>query len=129
MGLDMHLSKKHYVKNWDHMRPEQRFTVSVRRGGKRFTAIKAERVSDVVEEVAYWRKANQIHKWFVDNVQGGRDDCREYYVSPEQLKELLDTVNTVLRGSLLVAGKITNGYTVTGTGSQTVEKPIVEDGK
>ena len=24
---------------------------------------------------AYWRKANQIHAWFVDNVQQGNDDC------------------------------------------------------
>ena len=24
---------------------------------------------DQAEEVAYWRKVNSIHKWFVDNVQ------------------------------------------------------------
>jgi hypothetical protein len=35
-----------------------------------------------------WRKANAIHKWFVKNVQGGVDDCGEYLVSPEKLKEL-----------------------------------------
>ena len=29
----------------------------------------------IAEEVAYWRKANAIHKWFVDNVQNGDDDC------------------------------------------------------
>lgn len=28
-----------------------------------------------IEEVGYWRKANAIHKWFVDNVQDGLDDC------------------------------------------------------
>jgi hypothetical protein len=38
--------------------------------------------------VAYWRKANAIHKWFVDNVQGGEDDCGEYPVSRYQLREL-----------------------------------------
>lgn len=38
---------------------------------------------------AYWRKANQIHKWFVDNVQNGSDDCGEYYVSQDKLIELL----------------------------------------
>ena len=38
--------------------------------------------------VGYWRKANHIHKWFVDNVQDGEDDCREYDVSIEQLHEL-----------------------------------------
>lgn len=45
---------------------------------------------------AYWRKANQIHAWFVDNVQQGNDDCGEYYVSHEKLKELLDLVNKAL---------------------------------
>ncbi len=40
------------------------------------------------EMVGYWRKANHIHKWFVDNVQDGEDDCREYYVSIKQLHEL-----------------------------------------
>ncbi len=45
---------------------------------------------------AYWRKANQIHKWFVDNVQGGEDNCGEYYVSHEKLKDLLDLVNRAL---------------------------------
>lgn len=63
MGRDMYLSKKHYVKNWDHMPPDRRYTVTVRVGGKRVNTIKSERVSHVVEEVAYWRKANQIHPW------------------------------------------------------------------
>jgi len=38
---------------------------------------------------AYWRKANQIHNWFVVNVQHGEDNCGQYEVWHEQLKELL----------------------------------------
>ena len=34
----------------------------------------------LVYEVGYWRKCNQVHKWFIDNVQAGKDDCGEYYV-------------------------------------------------
>lgn len=45
---------------------------------------------------AYWRKANQIHKWFVDNVQNGEDDCDSYYVSQDKLKELLTTCRQAL---------------------------------
>ena len=45
---------------------------------------------------AYWRKANQVHAWFVKNVQGGNDNCGEYYVSQNQLQELLDLVNRAL---------------------------------
>lgn len=46
-------------------------------------------------EVAYWRKANQIHKWFVDNVQGGVDECQPHEVSKEQLQKLLNTCKEV----------------------------------
>jgi len=45
---------------------------------------------------AYWRKSNQIHKWFVDNVQGGEDDCGNYYVSKDKLKELRETCRQAL---------------------------------
>lgn len=59
---------------------------------------------------AQWRKANQIHKWFVDNVQGGNDDCGTYEVGVEQLQELLGIVNKVLDSTRLVKGKVNNGY-------------------
>jgi hypothetical protein len=40
--------------------------------------------------VAYWRKANAVHKWFVDNVQKGKDDCGSYSVSRKELVQLRD---------------------------------------
>lgn len=46
-------------------------------------------------EVGYWRKANQIHRWFVENVQDGEDDCGDYYVSREYLEKLLSTCKEV----------------------------------
>ena len=47
-------------------------------------------------QIAYWRKANHIHKWFVDNVQNGNDDCHDYYVSRDQLQLLLDNCKIAL---------------------------------
>ena len=47
-------------------------------------------------KIGYWRKANAIHQWFVDNCQKGEDDCRDAYVSREQLEELLGVVKEVL---------------------------------
>jgi hypothetical protein len=38
--------------------------------------------------VAYWRKANQVHNWIVQNVQSGEDECRPHYVERSQLEEL-----------------------------------------
>lgn len=58
--------------------------------------ISLDRISSIIEEVGYWRKANAIHKWFVDNVQSGVDECQRGYVSREQLKELRDTCAAVL---------------------------------
>ena len=89
MGLDMYLNKKTYVKQWDHQSPEEKYEVVVTKGGKPVDAIKASRVKYIEEEVGYWRKANQIHKWFVDNVQSGTDDCGDYYVNKSDLETLL----------------------------------------
>jgi len=60
--------------------------------------------------VAEWRKANQIHGWFVKNVQDGKDDCGRYEVEVSQLKELLETVDKVLDSTRLVKGMVSNGY-------------------
>ena len=54
------------------------------------------RINERVEEAAYWRKANAIHKWFVDNVQNGEDECRPHYVEREQLEELIDDCMLVI---------------------------------
>ena len=95
MGLDMYLSKKTYVKQWDHTAPEDKYEVEVTKGGVLFNGIKPDRVKYIEEEVGYWRKANQIHNWFVNNVQNGNDNCGEYYVSDSSLKELLNVCKKV----------------------------------
>jgi hypothetical protein len=92
MGLDMYLSKKTYVKQWSHRKPEEQFEVEVKKGGEPYSSIKKGRVSYVVEEVAYWRKFNALHNWFVENCQDGRDECQESYVDPTKLEELLETL-------------------------------------
>ena len=53
------------------------------------------RAKEVQFEVGYWRKANHIHKWFVDNVQDGKDDCGYYYVSKDKVHELLTVCRAV----------------------------------
>lgn len=48
------------------------------------------------EEVMYWRKANAIHKWFVDTIQGGLDECEPHAVSAGELTELKTACALVL---------------------------------
>ena len=93
MGLDMYLSKKTYVKYWEH-NGDNNYDVKVTKAGNP-TKIDPKKVSYIVEEVGYWRKANQIHQWFVDNVQGGVDDCRDAYVERGKLEELLNLCKIV----------------------------------
>ena len=118
-------SKHTYVKNWDHMEDDRKHEIIIKQGGVIRRDIKSERISCIVEEVGYWRKANQIHKWFVDNCQKGVDDCRDSYVGHDQLKELLDICVKVFRSIVLVDAKIQNGLTY----KDGKEVPIMEDGK
>lgn len=50
----------------------------------------------VMTEEIYWRKANQIHRWFVENVQNGDDNCAMYYVDRSDLIELKSICEKVL---------------------------------
>lgn len=63
-----------------------------------------------MEQVGYWRKANQIHNWFVNHVQDGEDDCNYHNeCTKEILEELLDTCHNVLKSCVMTYGKVKNG--------------------
>ena len=105
MGLDMYLSARKYVspidyaatreKNWDEIVTNPEFTEL-----KKFFPEKALQYQDSGAEirmnVMYWRKANQIHGWFVDHVQNGVDECQETEVEREDLENLLELCRKVL---------------------------------
>jgi hypothetical protein len=94
MGLDMYLNKRTYVQRWEHNKPEEQYSVEVTKGGKP-TKINSNKVKYIIEEAGYWRKQNQIHRWFVENIQNGTDDCGEYYVSKADLETLLELCEKV----------------------------------
>jgi hypothetical protein len=105
----MYAARRTYVKQWDYQQPEERYAVLVTRGGEPATDIQPGRIGYVEEEVMYWRKANHIHNWFVENVQDGIDNCATYYVSPDQLTALLDACERVIEASDLVEGEVYAG--------------------
>ena len=86
----MYLEKRTDVRLWNFQKPEEQFEVVVKKGGVTYPKINAEKVTTIVEELGYWRKANQIHRWFVDNVQDGVDNCGEYFVPISSLEQLLE---------------------------------------
>jgi hypothetical protein len=99
MGLDQYLEARKYVGGWS-FRPidEQNTyedTLALLGLTKADLDPDATPVAKVSVGVGYWRKANQVHAWFVQNVQNGEDDCGTYFVSREQLEELVDVCKNV----------------------------------
>ena len=109
MGLDMYLYKKHYVQNWEHNGKEKQFSFLIKKGGKKCDYINDKKITYVTEQVTYWRKANAIHQWFIENCADGDGSKTEMSVSQEQIKELHDTCVKVLDSCELIDGKINNG--------------------
>jgi hypothetical protein len=130
MGLDMYLSKRTYVQNWEHNGPEKHVDTTIQIGGRNHPYINTSKISYIIEEVAYWRKANQIHQWFVDNVQDGVDDCQESHVSFEQLRKLYHICVLVADYSKLKDGEIKTGSRFEhNKAGEMVEIPIQVQGK
>src|SRR6056300_1708598 len=76
MGLDMYMRLRHSTEY-----------------GKSFETFDNAHGSDwkcstKIYDVITWRKANAVHKWFVDNVQDSQDDCGRYPVSIDHLHKL-----------------------------------------
>ena len=102
MGLDMYLTANEYVsrtKRDDLMgdAPKQNelfVELSDRRKGWIDQA--GYQGISISYPVAYWRKANAIHNWFVQNVQDDRDECQKSYVSSQNLRDLREACQAVL---------------------------------
>lgn len=100
----MYLTREKYIgANYEHNQVKGIIDITVR--GKKIP-IDLKKVNCIRESVGYWRKANQIHKWFVDNIQDGNDDCKLYYVSTEDLEKLLNICKEVNEKAKLVDGKV-----------------------
>jgi hypothetical protein len=91
MGLDMYLYGKKYFSSFNEEKKAQADRI-----GEILNIPADLEVKEISVEFGYWRKANHIHNWFVNNIQKGTDNCGTYYVSPEQLQELHKACKEVL---------------------------------
>ena len=87
MGLDMYLTAKRYLSEYD-----EKDKPVLKKLDEIFPGKKVNRIEG---NACYWRKANHIHQWFVKNVQNGKDECLQHYVSREQLLDLIETCEAV----------------------------------
>lgn len=107
MGLDMYLYADKYVsrRNWIGNKDEY---------NKAFDEIVfASGMNDLVDDewtgltvsipVGYWRKANAIHNWIVQNCADGIDECQRIHMSPDEAKELVDTCKQVIANPSLAS--------------------------
>ena len=103
MGLDMYLEVRRYVSkndwsNREDVKVTPEYTAILETAGIPDLTKYSDAAGVYVSyPVGYWRKANAIHGWFVENVQNGEDNCESYYVSREQLAELRDLCKAALK--------------------------------
>lgn len=131
MGLDQYLHAEKHVSGYTFS-PEGNRTLY----GMLVGWLEADSIVDpetpiatVKFTAAYWRKANAIHRWFVENVQGGNDDCGDYYVSRDQLANLRTSCLRVLGGSETKPGEVYAGTSWHNEGGETVEERLTREGE
>ena len=101
MGLDMFLNRKRVLSWEDQIKMKEEMKIE-------------NPVISVEEEVAYWRKANQINKFFMKRDIDG--EGRNAKVDINDLKELLKICKRLKRELKLVDGKIHTGTKYTKNG-------------
>jgi hypothetical protein len=99
MGLDMYLYARQFVSasSWAGEKESSKIKeVANMMNGNNFLMEDSLQFAEIKLQVAYWRKANAIHKYFVDQCAGGKDECQDTYVEREQLQDLLNRCKTIL---------------------------------
>jgi hypothetical protein len=130
MGLDMYLETEIYISGWKDNSDEEKSKYKAifdQVGLKGPICVDSPSLT-VAIIVAYWRKANAIHKWFVDNVQDGKDDCQTSYAPKEKLEELLSICKKVQKSFKLVPARVHNGTRLTNKEGRMITERIMEDG-
>jgi hypothetical protein len=119
MGLDMYLRANEYVSRNDWTRndsgelvdsPNSLFTQIVE-------TLELENIIDktgfagmsIDLPMGYWRKANQIHNWFVENLADGVDECQVITVRREDLEQLKELCIEVLANKSLAEDLLPTG--------------------
>lgn len=117
MGLDMYLSAVKYESNYSFQKEKhgenERFNTVL----SAFPNVRVSENSPSLEvsfTVGYWRKANAVHAWFVNNCGKGVDECQEMYVSHEHLLKLKEECLQVLSSDIPVKPAVPRTIEVNG---------------
>lgn len=96
----MYLYRREYVSGWEHSlasdKPGMQDLYKSIIDYFEIDSCEGSPHAEVEICVAYWRKANAIHKWFCD-LDGGRDECQSIHVPYDKLVELRDLAMQAVR--------------------------------
>lgn len=103
MGLDQYLSVRKYIPRVDwkqdlaYQEDTPEFRNIVDNNGLRDFVVPGGYSGAFIEMVVVkWRKANAIHRFFVDNLAGGKDECQPIFVPPSAIDQLVEISDFVI---------------------------------
>jgi len=97
MGLDMYLYLEHYSSKFPTSEDTTGFYPPELKDIQEFHQKRNFLSKTEKYQVGYWRKANAIHHWIVENCAEGEDDCKPVYISLEDLEKLNSLCEEVLK--------------------------------
>lgn len=105
MGLDMYVNIRHKntqskldaYKAWENKYSYEEYQLLTEEQKEEYRNSEPEYDENMYgKELMYWRKANQIHNWFVQNCQNGVDDCEQYAITVADLMKLKELCEKIL---------------------------------
>ena len=105
MGLDMYVNIRHKntqskldaYEAWEQKYSYEEFQLLTEEQKEEYRNSEPEYDAAMYgKELMYWRKANQIHNWFVQNCQNGVDDGGRYVITVDDLKTLKELCEKIL---------------------------------
>lgn len=108
MGLDQYLWKRKYGDIYDFKKDyenskSKKIKITIENEfpdgeikKQEYEVENPEHDAEILLPVAYWRKANEIHRWILENTKQEKDDCKKIWISGKKLQELVDICKTVL---------------------------------
>jgi hypothetical protein len=89
MGLDMYLKYRQSMSGYDFSGNDPRpYNDTIEAAGLTGISTNDSPFAEVIVTAIYWRKANAVHAWIVNELADGVDECQEIRVPREKLAEL-----------------------------------------
>lgn len=95
MGLDMYLHAYKYTSDFQDVKPN--YPEEVLEAMEKNNLSLYFKSQTTSFKIGYWRKFNALHHWIVENLCEGVDDCREIHLRRENIEEILNICNEILK--------------------------------